>query len=57
MYLLDREDRSKVYPVIAEHFKDVYPCSTGLIVSGFAMPEMLMEIDVEAMISEGRIEN
>jgi enamine deaminase RidA (YjgF/YER057c/UK114 family) len=53
VYLLNREDRSKVYPVIAEHFKDVYPCSTGLIVSGFAMPEMLMEIDVEVMISEG----
>lgn len=52
VYLLNREDRSKVYPVIAEHFKDVYPCSTGLIVSGFAMPEMLMEIDIEAVISE-----
>ncbi|MEC0276196.1 Rid family hydrolase [Peribacillus frigoritolerans] len=56
VYLLNREDRSKVYPVIAEHFKDVYPCSTGLIVSGFAMPEMLMEIDVEVMISEGSSE-
>ena len=52
VYLLNREDRSKVYPVIAKHFKDVYPCSTGLIVSGLALPEMLMEIDVEAVISE-----
>jgi enamine deaminase RidA (YjgF/YER057c/UK114 family) len=52
VYLMNREDRSKVYPVIAKHFKDVYPCSTGLLVSGFAMPEMLMEIDVEAIISE-----
>ncbi|WML31169.1 Rid family hydrolase [Neobacillus sp. OS1-32] len=52
VYLLHREDRSKVYPVIAKHFKDVYPCSTGLIVNGLAMPEMLMEIDVEAVISE-----
>ncbi|MCK2005313.1 Rid family hydrolase [[Brevibacterium] frigoritolerans] len=52
VYLLYREDRSKVYPVLAKHFKDIYPCSTGLIVSGFAMPEMLMEIDVEVMISE-----
>ncbi|MFC5588916.1 RidA family protein [Sporosarcina soli] len=52
VYILNREDRSKVYPVIGEHFKDVYPCSTGLIVSGFAMPEMLMEIDIEAVISE-----
>ncbi|MBD8007198.1 Rid family hydrolase [Bacillus norwichensis] len=52
VYLLNREDRSKVYPVIAKHFKDVYPCSTGLIVSGFALPEMEMEIDVEAVVSE-----
>lgn len=52
VYILNREDRSKVYPVIAKHFKDVYPCSTGLIVSGFALPEMLMEIDVEAVVSE-----
>ncbi|KMY53324.1 endoribonuclease [Bacillus sp. FJAT-27231] len=57
VYLLNREDRSKVYPVLAEHFKDVYPCSTGLIVSGFAMPEMLMEIDIEAVISEGNEED
>lgn len=52
VYILSREDRSKVYPVIAEHFKGVYPVSTGLIISGFAMPEMLMEIDVEAVISD-----
>lgn len=52
VYILHREDRSKVYPIIGEHFKDVYPCSTGLIVSGFAMPEMLMEIDIEAVVSE-----
>jgi enamine deaminase RidA (YjgF/YER057c/UK114 family) len=52
VYILNREDRSKVYPVIAEHLKDVFPCSTGLIISGFAMPEMLMEIDVEAVITE-----
>ncbi|GAA0429294.1 RidA family protein [Lentibacillus halophilus] len=52
VYLLSRDDRSKVYPVIAEHFEDVYPCSTGLIVNGLAVPEMLMEIDVEAVISD-----
>lgn len=52
VYLLNREDRHKVYSVIAEEFEGVYPCSTGLIVSGFALPEMLMEIDVEAVISE-----
>lgn len=52
VYLLNREDRHKVYAVIAEEFEGVYPCSTGLIVSGLALPEMLMEIDVEAVISD-----
>lgn len=51
VYLLDRTDRSKVYPVIAEHLQGVYPCSTGLVVSGLAVPEMLVEIDVAAIVS------
>lgn len=51
VYLLDRAHRSKVYPVIAEHFRGVYPCSTGLVVSGFAVPEMMVEIDVQAVVS------
>ncbi|WP_248923916.1 RidA family protein [Paenibacillus hamazuiensis] len=50
VYLTDRSFRSTAYGVIAEHFKGVYPCSTGLIVSGLALPEMLVEIDVEAVI-------
>jgi enamine deaminase RidA (YjgF/YER057c/UK114 family) len=52
VYVTDRSYRSKVYGVIAEHFKDVYPCSTGLVVSGLALPEMLMEIDVDAVIQD-----
>lgn len=51
VYLTDRAHRSIVYPVIAEHFQGVYPCSTGLLVSGFALPEMLVEIDVEAVVN------
>lgn len=53
VYLTDRKHRSAAYAVIAEHFRDVYPCSTGLIVNGLALPEMLVEIDVEAVVSTG----
>lgn len=52
VYVTDRSYRSKVYGVIAEHFRGVYPCSTGLVVNGLALPEMLMEIDVEAVVTK-----
>lgn len=51
VYVTDRLYRNKVYGVIAKHFQGVYPCSTGIVVNGLALPEMLMEIDVEAVIS------
>lgn len=52
VYINDRAHREAVYGVIGKWLKGVYPCSTGLIISGFARPEMLMEIDVEAAIPE-----
>ena len=39
--------------MIGRWLKGVHPVSTGLIVSGLARPEMLMEIDVDAVIPEG----
>jgi enamine deaminase RidA (YjgF/YER057c/UK114 family) len=53
LYITDRTHRESVYRVVGRWLKGVYPCSTGLIVSGLALPEMLMEIDVEAVIPEG----
>lgn len=50
VYLTDRAHREPVYQVIGRHLRGVYPCSTGLIVKGLARPELLMEIDVEAVI-------
>ena len=50
VYLTDREFRVPVFSVLAKWLKGVRPCQTGLIVNGLARPEMLMEIDVEAMI-------
>ena len=50
VYLADRAHREPVYQVVGRWLKGVYPCQTGLIVAGLAKPEMLMEIDVEAVI-------
>ena len=52
IYVTDRAYREPVYRVIGKWRKGVYPCSTGLIVNGLARPDMLMEIDVEAVIPE-----
>ena len=52
IYITDRAYREPVYRVVGKWLKGVYPCSTGLIVNGLALPEMLMEIDVEAIIPE-----
>ena len=52
VYLTDRKHREAVYGVVGRWLRGVYPCQTGLIVAGLAKPEMLMEIDVEAVIPE-----
>jgi len=52
IYLTDRAYREEVYTVIGKHLKGIHVCSTGLIVQGLAIPEMVMEIDVEAIIPE-----
>ena len=52
IYVVDRAYREPAYRVVGKWLRGVYPCSTGLIVSGLARPELLMEIDVDAMIPE-----
>lgn len=52
IYLTDRAYRDEVYQVIGRWLKGVHPCQTGLIVNGLAKPEMVMEIDVEAIIPD-----
>lgn len=52
IYITDRSYREEVYEVIGRWLKGVHVCSTGLIVQGLALPEMVMEIDVEAIIPE-----
>lgn len=52
IYVTDRKYREPVYQVVGKWLKGIYPCQTGLIVSGLAKPEMVMEIDVEAVIPD-----
>lgn len=52
IYLTDPRHREPVYNVIGRWLKGVHPVSTGLVVQALARPEMLMEIDVDAVIPE-----
>ena len=52
IYLVDRAHREPVYQVIGRWLKGVFPVSTGLIVQGLAKPELLMEIDIDAVIPD-----
>ena len=52
VYVTDRAHRAKVYPVIDEFFGDLKPCSTSLIVSGLALPELVVEIDAYGVIDD-----
>ena len=49
-YILHRAHREAIYRAIGRHVEGVHPCGTGLIVDGFAMPEILVEIDVVAVV-------
>jgi len=53
VYIGDRAYREPVYQVLGRHFGDVHPCSTGLIMRGFARPEIVFEIDLAVALSHG----
>jgi enamine deaminase RidA (YjgF/YER057c/UK114 family) len=53
IYIGDRAYREPVYQAIGKHFGDTHPCSTGLIVRGFARPEIVFEIDMAVTLSKG----
>lgn len=52
IYVTDRAYREAVYRVVGKWLRGVYPVSTGIIVQGLARPELLMEIDVFAVIPD-----
>jgi enamine deaminase RidA (YjgF/YER057c/UK114 family) len=52
IYLVDARYREPVYRVVGKWLKEVYPVSTGVVVSALARPEWLVEIDVTAVIPQ-----
>lgn len=53
VYIGDRAYREPVYQALGKHLGDTHPCSTGLIMRGFARPEILFEIDFGVVLSKG----
>ncbi len=53
-YVKDHSYRELVYPVLADHLKGVFPCSTGVVVSTFGHPSVDFEIDVFAALNGDR---
>ena len=49
VYISDRAYRPAVYPIIGKYFRGIHPVSTGIIMSGFARPDILFEIDAQVM--------
>src|SRR5947209_1516971 len=48
--VVDRGFRSEVYAVIARRLPGVRAVSTGLVVAGLPLPEMIVQIDAEAAV-------
>ena len=53
VYIADRAYREAVYQKLGEHFGGVHPASTGLIMRGFARPEILVQVDMAVALSKG----
>ena len=54
VYVTEHAYRRHVYPIIDEFFGAVKPCSTGLVVKGLALAELVVEIDAYAVIDDVR---
>jgi enamine deaminase RidA (YjgF/YER057c/UK114 family) len=52
IYISDPRYREDVYRIVGRCLEGVFPVSTGIVVTAFARPEYLVEIDVTAVIPE-----
>jgi enamine deaminase RidA (YjgF/YER057c/UK114 family) len=52
IYMTDPRFREDVYQVVGRWLKGVYPVSTGIVVTAFARPEYLVEVDATAVIPD-----
>ena len=50
VYLTDVRHREPVYRVLGEHLAGVHPVFTGLVVSGLARPEWVVEVTAVAVL-------
>ena len=52
MYIVDPADADAVGAVHGEHFRDVRPASTMVVVSALLRPEWRIEIEAEALVGD-----
>jgi enamine deaminase RidA (YjgF/YER057c/UK114 family) len=52
VYITDPRYREPVYRAVGAHLKGVFPVSTGLVISGLARPEWLVEIEAVAVLPD-----
>ena len=50
IYVTDASYRPAVYAMVDKYFEGVHHCSTGIVVKGLALPDLLVEIDAFAVI-------
>ena len=50
--LVDRAHRKPVYEAIGRRLSGVFPVSTGLVVAGLPLPQLMVQIDAEAIVGE-----
>lgn len=48
--IIDRDHRKPVYEAIGRRLHGVFPVSTGLVAAGLPRPELMVQIDAEAVI-------